>query len=68
MLLTDSDNWEYITSVESISDKGKLIPPMLIMCSSILILEKWAKKNNLDKDILLAISSIGYSNNELTLQ
>ena len=39
LLLTDPDNREYITSVESISGGGKTIPPMLILCG-ILILEK----------------------------
>ena len=53
MLLTDPDNREYITSVESISGGGKTIPPMLILCG-IQILEKWAQENDLDDDILLA--------------
>ena len=67
MLLTDPDNREYITSVESISGGGKTIPPMLILCG-ILILEKWAEENDLDEDILLATSPTGYSNDELALQ
>ena len=67
MLLTDPNNQEYIISVESISGRGKIIPPMLILCG-ILILEKWAEENNLDKEILLAISPTEYSNDELALQ
>ena len=67
LLLTDPDNREYITSVESISGGGKTIPPMLILCG-IYILEKWAEENDLDEDILLATSPTGYSNDELALQ
>ena len=67
LLLTDPDNREYITSVESISGGGKTIPPVLILCD-ILILEKWAEENNLDEDILLATSPTGYSNNKLPLR
>ena len=67
LLLTDPDNREYITSVGSISGGGKTIPPMLILCG-ILILEKWAEENDLDEDILLATSPIGYSNDELALR
>ena len=67
LLLTDPDNREYITSVESISGGGKTIPPMLILCG-IYILERWAEENDLDKDILLATSPTGYSNDELALQ
>ena len=67
LLLTAPDNQKYITSVESISGGGKAIPPMLILCG-ILILEKWAEENDLDEDILLATSPIGYSNDELALR
>ena len=67
LLLTDPDNREYITSVESISGGGKTIPPMWILCG-ILILEKWAEENDLDEDNLLATSPTGYSNDELALQ
>lgn len=49
MLLTDPDNQEYITSFKSISVGGVRIPP-LILCG-ILILEKWAEEEDLDKDI-----------------
>ena len=37
MLLTDLDNREYITSVESISGGGKTIPPMLILCKILIL-------------------------------
>ena len=66
MLLTDLDNQEYITSIESISGRVKIILPILIL-SKILILEKWVKENNLNEDILLATSSTGYFNNKLAL-
>lgn len=65
--MTNLDNQEYITLIESISNRGKIIPPMIILYN-ILILEKWAKENNLDKNILLVTSSTGYSNDKLVLQ
>lgn len=41
--------------------------PLILILYSIFILRKWTEKNNLDKDILLAISPTEYSNNELIL-
>ena len=66
MLLTDPDNLEYITSLETISGGGKTIPPMLILCG-ILILEKWAEEKDLDGDILRATSPTRHSKDELAL-
>ncbi len=39
LLLTDPDNQDYITSVESINGGEKIIPPILILCG-IYILKK----------------------------
>ena len=67
MLLTDLDNQKYITSGEIISGGEKTILSILILCN-ILILEKWAEKNDLDEDIFLATSPTKYSNDKLALQ
>ena len=67
LLLTDSDNREYLTSVETISGGGLSILPMLIL-SGIVILEKWAKENDLDGNIPLATSPTGYSNDVLAMR
>ena len=67
LLLTNPDNREYITSVETISGGGETIPLMLILYG-ILILEKWAEESNLDEEILLATSPTEYSYDELALQ
>lgn len=64
--MIDPDNWKYIISIEGINDRRKTILPMLILCN-ILNLEKWAEENDFDKNILLATSLKGYSN-ELALQ
>lgn len=61
LLLTNLDNREYIISVKSIVGRRKTIPPMLILYK-IYILEKWAKKNNFDKNILLVTTLTKYSN------
>lgn len=60
LLLTDSDNREYIRSVKSISGGRKTIPPMFILCGN-YILKKKAEENELVEDILLATSPNGYS-------
>lgn len=67
MLLINPYNQEYITSVESISDKGKIMLLILILYK-ILILEKEAEENDLEDDILLVMSPTRYLNNELALQ
>ena len=67
LLLTDQDNREYLTSVETISGGGLSIPSMLIL-SGIVILEKWAKENDLDGNIPLATSPKGYSNDVLVIR
>lgn len=66
ILLTDLNNRMYIISIKSIDGRGKIILPMLILCS-IQILEKWVPKNNLVDNISLATVSITYFTNELTL-
>ena len=66
MLLTNPNNREYIISVERISIGAKIILQMLILYG-IFILEKWAKENNLDENILLAMSPIRYFNDEQAL-
>lgn len=63
---TNLENWKYIISIKSIGAKRKTIL-LILRLYDILILENWAKENSLDKDILLAISSARYSNNELAL-
>lgn len=50
--LIDPNNWKYITLLESIKDREKIILWMLILCV-ILILEKWTTENDLYGDILL---------------
>ena len=49
LLLIGPDNRDYITSIETISDGGRDIPPIVIL-AGINILEKWVK-NNLPDDI-----------------
>ncbi len=67
LLLTDPDNREYLTSVETISGGRLSIPSMLIL-SGIVILEKWAQENDLDGNIPLATSLKGYSNDVLAIR
>ena len=63
--MTDSDNCEYITSMEVISADGEIISSMLIVKGS-FILYRFAV-NDLEKLITLALNDFDYSNNDLTL-
>ncbi len=67
LLLSDSDNREFLTKYESISGRRVEIPPMLIL-NGALILEKWVQENDLDGEILLSTSPTGYSNDELAFK
>lgn len=62
--MTNLNNWEYITLVKIINYRKKIILPILILYS-ILILKKMVKENDFDENILPAITHIKYSNNEL---
>ena len=66
LLLMDSDNRDYLTSVECISGGYRDIPPMLIL-AGVNILEKWSQ-NDLSEDILIATSETGYSNDDLAIE
>ena len=64
--MTDPDNRDYITSVESINSAGEVIPPMLII-SGVHILHKWCQENDLDEEVLIGTSETGYSNDDLAI-
>ena len=61
LLLSNPDNKEFLTECKSISGRGIKILLMLIL-SSVLILEKWIQENNLNRDILLVTSPSDYPN------
>ena len=65
--LVDPDNRDYISSCECISAGGRTTLSMLIL-SGKQIKVKWALENDLDDEILLATSELGYSNDELAIQ
>ena len=59
----DPDNDDHITSVEPISAEARSVPPFVILKGA-HILHKW-DVNDLPNDIVLAVSSAGYSNDRL---
>lgn len=67
ILIINLDNQKYITSVESINNREKMIL-LIIILYSILILEKRVEEKDFDKDILLATSPTRYFNDKLALQ
>lgn len=67
VLLSNSDNRKFLTVYENISNRKMQIPPILILIDA-LILEKWVEKNDLDGEILLSTSLIGYFNNEFAFK
>jgi hypothetical protein len=63
--LADSDNRDYVTSIESISAAGESHTPMLILKASI-ILERWIV-DELPNSTAIAVSETGYSNDDINL-
>jgi hypothetical protein len=67
MLITDSDNRDYITIAKCISETDDSITSFLIL-KRINILIKWTLKNDLNDDIVLTTSDNDYSNDVLTFE
>ena len=65
--MEDPDNWEYITSVESVRNREDILSNILIL-SGKQYLEKYFKKKNLEDNVCFAISDSGYSNNKIRVQ
>ena len=61
--LVDPDNCDYVTSVECICAAGWSLPPFIILKGA-HILHKWSR-NDLPEDTVLAVSPMGYSNDQL---
>jgi hypothetical protein len=64
--LADPDVRDWITTVETISAGGFTIPAMIILAGSIMLEKHF--DNNLEDDILMAITSSGYSNNLMEME
>jgi hypothetical protein len=64
--LTDPDNRDYITSIESISAEGVSIASMLVLKAA-NIQERWVVES-LSNSIALSYSSTGYSNDSINLK
>ena len=60
VFLSDPDNRELLTSVECISAGGWAIEPMVIMAGRVFLEKHF--DNDLNDDVLFAISDTGYSN------
>lgn len=67
LCMIDLENCNYITSVECIGFAGKTIPPILLI-SRVNILQKWYQHNDLDGDIMIGTTEIGYANNDTILE
>jgi hypothetical protein len=59
-------NRESATAVEAISATGDYLPAFLIL-SGAVHLSRWYEVKNLEEDTMIAVSSSGYSNDELPL-
>jgi hypothetical protein len=67
MIITDSDNRDYIIFAKCINETNDSIFSFLIL-KEINILSKSALKNDLDDDVVLFTSDIDYSNDVLTFE
>ena len=66
LVMTDPDNRDYITAVETISAAGAVIPPIVILAAK-QILDKWAA-NDIEDNAQIGVSDSGYSNDDLALE
>jgi hypothetical protein len=64
--ISDPDNRELVTSMESISAEGKTTDPMIIMPGQV-IKEKHFPKG-LNSSIRIAVSELGYTNDLLSFE
>jgi len=64
--LADPEVRDWVTTIETISASGTTIPAMIILAGSILLEKHF--DNNLDDNTLIAITSIGYSNNLMGME
>ena len=64
--LADPDNRESLTTIETISAGGEVITPFLILKREILLEEHF--NNDLNTEIVFAMSSTRYTNNALSLK
>ena len=62
----DLDNWELVTSIESIDREGRTIDPILIMPSQV-IKEKHFP-SSLNDGIMIGVSELGYTNDLLSFE
>ena len=65
--IIDPNNHDYITSIECISSVGETILPILLV-SKINNLYKWYHHNDLEGDIVIGTTEIGYANNNTALE
>ena len=66
VVLEDPENRDFISSIECVSGDGSVIPNMIIL-SRKSHLEKFFLHNDLDGNVIVAISDTGYNNDELSL-
>ena len=64
--MTDRDNRDYITAVETISAAGTVIPPIVILAAK-QIRDTWAA-NGIEDDAQIGVSDSGSSNDDLALE
>lgn len=61
-------NRDYTTAVEAVSGLGKSIPPMIILKGWEHLARWYTEEVGFEKDVLIALSDSGYTNDELHLQ
>lgn len=64
VILQDLENKDFISLIKGINDDELIILNIIILNRKIY-LEKIFLNNNLDKNIIMAVSNIGYNNNKL---
>lgn len=60
-------NRDYVTSIETISGNGHVLPPMLVAQGSVH-LEKWYTQTSLPDEYVVGLSNSGYANDTLSIE
>ena len=61
--MINSENRDYITSLECLGSAGETIPPMLLI-SGVNILHNWCQHNDLDREVVIGTTQTSYLNDD----
>ena len=67
LVLTNAANHDYVILIKCISVNSYALPSFLIVAGKHL-LNKWALENDIENDMVFAVSKLEYSDDELAIE